>query len=1051
MLAPAVVASFLVLSGCGSGGGGNTQIACEATPSFTDGMVFEAIELQGFSDPFWQSVVDPELSLFAEFSLITGAAPFKARMAVITSEADADERWLRTQMPFNPADIYGSHEYTLELVAGTQRCKAGAVVVSGLTPSNTPDLTLESLDGYLEDLLIEYGVPFGLTSWDSLVHAVADFDPATEPPLSLIALLMAVEAQQGLRNVLQELTDEERKTAAAIFESVDMVEILRQRVQTAAVTQSLYVPRFPGQTAWAGQPRQFQRMDDGITTLSSGVCTQIEADARPISDAFELDRLMRAQQTQEAKLDADWRVALGAGSPLIRGSVGAKLGLFTFIESTLTSYDAFQLPNRFDSLEFEVIPGERIVEDYPDTVSWRNALVSASSKSWNLDGTLIDAISQGKSLGGWAKGLPDESAGYLDGIIGDYVENSVIDIVKENLPADGCFQAGGNSWSGIRVTSDFFTKPQYTGEAVELMSRTTTLPSEGGETITQETKLELLNIGTGVLKVEIRNDKDHFGGRYAGSTQFGGKTIAKLVTIEVVPIRLEFTPAIERVKDPGETKTMRIRVTDSALAASETPIVDVLSPAAFINDTPALESSETFGSNSAVYTVEVVTPLNVDNYPVKLEAHRISPLPPGERRQAFGEIVNRETIEIMPRQGCVQPDEPLDLTAELDGFSPGTSVDWSVDNPAQLSDFRTSGDLRTARFSSAQKGSFVVQITAQSVINPGTEIIDAVSISVGSCEKVHVWGLHRAVAEAGSGIGSEERYDSEDPALLEKAPFPPAQHNLFWSSRTEQLVKSLLGMGELNGVQVRAGLLTEGTLAADADGVVTVRHIVDNATSECVAPPPQCNDPTIGPEIKCEIRCTDVFSDFAGAAVFYIDIDAPKTYRLEMKGSCALTDDAAGGLAVMAYATRLPAGSTDQRDHVLPNRLESENAFTPNLTDTGGMFLVDNVCSSTVGGMWSKSVRFTLDGPFEPNTTDLVTVTVGVGSTMVVNYSTVDLTEQSLFPPSFQPNQSGGIGFIPFNTVAPPSFFAEISGTGGVRSYFGSMGTEMSVQLQQVD
>ncbi len=330
-LAIALIGSCLILAGCGSGGAGNPQVACEATTSFTDGMAFDAIELQGFSDPFWQSVVDPELSLFAEFSLITEAAPFKARMAVITSEADADERWLRTQMPFNPADIYGSHEYTLELVAGTQRCKGGTVVVTGLTPSNDPDSTLESLDGYLEDLLIEYGVPFGLTSWDSLTQAVADFDPASEPPLSLIALLMAVEAQQGLRDLLQELTEEERKTAAAIFESVDMVEILRERAQTAVVSQSLYLPRLPGLTTSAAQPRQLPRMKDGVMTLSSGVCTQIEADPRPISDAFELDRLMRAQQTQEASLDAGWRTALGAGSPLIRGGVGAGLGLLTFI------------------------------------------------------------------------------------------------------------------------------------------------------------------------------------------------------------------------------------------------------------------------------------------------------------------------------------------------------------------------------------------------------------------------------------------------------------------------------------------------------------------------------------------------------------------------------------------------------------------------------------------------------------------------------------------------------------------------------------------------
>jgi len=680
-----------------------------------------------------------------------------------------------------------------------------------------------------------------------------------------------------------------------------------------------------------------------------------------------------------------------------------------------------------------VIPGERIVEDFPDTVSWRNAFVSASSNSWNLDGTLIDAISQGKSLAGWAKGLPDESAGYLDGIIGDYVENSVIDILKENLPADGCFQAGGNSWSGIRVTSDNFTKPQYTGEAVELASRTTT---EGGETVTQETKLELLDIGSGVLKVEIRNDKDHFGGLYARSTQFGGKTIAKLVTIEVVPIRLAFTPSIERVTDPGETKTMRIQVTDSFLAATETPDVDVLSPEAFINDTPALESSGTLGSNSAVYTVQVVTPKNVDSYPVRLEAFRFSPLPPGARRTGSGEIVNREIIEIMPRKACVQPGESLGLTAELDGFAPNTRVDWSVDFPAQLSDFDVSDNVRIARFSSTQTGAFLVQVTAPSVINPGTEIIDTVSISVGSCEKVHLWGWHEAFAEAGSGLGSEDRYDSEDPALLQKAPFPPTQHNLFWSSRTEQLEKSLSAMGTAADTTVRAGLLTTGTLSADADGVVTIHHVVDNATSECVTPPEQFEDQNL--------RCTEAYSHFSGAAVFYIDIDAPKTYRLALEGSCSLTGDAAGGLGVTVYAMRLPAGSASELDHVMPNGPESENFLSPFLVQTGSPSSVGNLCGSAVGGAWNETVAFTLDGPLHLGTTDLVTVTVGVGSSMVLDYSVVNLTEEFFL--TERTNPSGGIGFLPL-----PLVFSEFFGVRGAGDFIGSMRTEMTIELQQVD
>jgi len=1040
---PAIILLALlsvVLSGClgGSGSsnsgrnapGNQPQLleACFASLSTPSGSAFDPLVFSGLPNAIWQQVVDPEQPLFAEAFLVDGnLLSFLATFPLLVEEDENEERQLRMQLPLNPADIHGDFEYQLVIVAGNQRCNAGNVFVTGLTPSIDPDATLAALERVLEELLIEHGVSFGLTTWDLLEAAVEEYGSNPEPQVRLAALLMGVEAQQGLRRQLEDLTEVERETTAAIVEQLDLIEIFQLRAESVVTGFSSFLPGESGSGQLVMQPMQSMQTrlnGNQLMPLSGGVCRQLQSDQVDITTAAELDKYMRAQAKAAESLDSNWRTVLAALTPLIRGGAGNVIGIVFFVESVVSAYDTFQLPNRFTDLSFRVFPGTRILEDVRNPKKhWADALVGASSDEWALDGTLVDFLEAGFSSAKWVKGLDEAAKSAVAETFENYVEAAVFQILR-NQVGEGCFVVAANSWGGINLTSENYTKPEVFGESIKLNRETSVGPS--GQ-FTQETDIELMDIGPSELRVSVRN---------AGG-QFGGKTIAHLRVIEVAPIKLDFTPVINRAEAPGDVVVMQLRVTDSEEAAIRVPVIEFLSPEASLLFPPQVLST---GENSAIYQVEVLTPVESEFYPVIVEASRISPLPPREKRIGMGEIVAEETITLLPSQACILPGASLDLTAELKGFNPGTSVDWSVESPAQLSNFQVSGDFRTAQFSSAQKGSFLVQVTAPSVIKPGTEIIDTAVISVGSCAKVHVWGLHQAFAEAGSGLDSEDRYDSLDPELLEKAPFPPGQHNLFWSSRTEQLVKSLSATGSAADATVSAGLLTQGTLSADADGVVTIRHDVQNATSECVEPPPEFENQ--------ELRCTEAYSYFGGAAVFYVEIDAPKTYRLTMAGSCGLAGDAAGGLALTAYATRLPAGSTSVDDHVLPNGEDSDNFLSPFLIQTASLFpspsSVGNICGESVGGTWSEVLEVAFDGPFVPDTTDLITVTVGVGSTLVMDYSTVNVTEQFGFP--FRPNESGGIGLIPF-----PGASSELFGIAGTGNFVGSMMTEMTIQLDQID
>ncbi|PLW83194.1 hypothetical protein CWI75_07205 [Kineobactrum sediminis] len=976
---------------------------------------------------------DTEQPLFAEALLVSGdSRSLLTTLPLLIEDDEFDGPGLRMQLPLNPASIYDEFEYQLVLVAGDQRCSAGTVSVTGLTPSIEPDATLAALELVLENLLIEYGVSFGLTSWGQLETAVKEFGTNPEPQVRLASILMAVEAQQGLQRQLEDLTAEERETVAAIIEQLDLIGILQLRAETVVTGLSMFIPRDDGGHKLVRQPMQVPWDGDRLTPLNGGVCTLLPGDKVDITSAADLDKYMRAQADASNSGDSDWRPVLSVLTPLIRGGSGNVAGIVLLVENLVTGFDTYQLPNRFTSMSFDVNPGQRILEDdNTSNKNWQTAVVGASSDEWNLDKNIIDAIGTGISASRWVGSLDEEALSPLLQTASNYLDFTILETLKSQVGDEGCFIVAANSWSGIDITGEQYTKPEVFGESIRLEEDVLFGPT--GQ-VTQKIKIILLDKGISELRVSIRN---------AGG-QFGGKTTARLQLVEVAPIRLTFTPLIYRAETQGDVVVMTLSVTDSQQAATRVPDIAFLSDGASLLFPPEVLST---GENSAVYQLEVLTPVATQSYPVIVEASRVSPLPPAEKRIDRGEIILEETITLLPSQACIILGETLDLTAELDGFNPGTNVEWSVESPAQLGNFQMSGDVRAAQFSSGQTGAFLVQVTASSVVKPGTEIIDTALISVGNCEKVHVWGVHQARASAGAGT-SEESYDSVELERLEQAPFPPAQHNLFWSSRTEQLVETLTGTGEKNGQPATASIFTEATLSADADGVVTVRHRVPDIGSECIAPGAESVDQTIS--------CTDAYSYLGGVAVFYLDIDAPKTYQLDIAGSCDLTGEAVGGMALTAYALRLPAGSTTELEHTLPNGpynvaydevseedlAATENFLNPFLLQTATT--AGNICGSGAGGVWSETVQFSFDGPVVPGTTDLITVTVGVGSTVLMDLSSVNLTDSFFL--TDVPNISGGIGFVPNPLSFPVSL--EAQGTG---KFIGSMDTQMRIELNQVD
>ena len=1029
---------------------GDNPPACVANLSATSGQALDFLGISGLPEEFMAQVADPDQPMFAEVYRrgTTSADDVLLTLLPLHVEGDiADAPSLLLPLPFDPDVPFETVELGFAVVAGTERCELPSVVIAGLPAVADPVAVLAELDESMMALLSGYAVGYGIFGWDNLVAAVEAFDPDADLPMGLVAVLLGTDAHLQAQGILAASEPAELAVYASMVTEQDLAASLRDRAELlefyarsaplASRLASYGMVGSGGKAHWG----QHTMILAAQPSSSGGLCAQFPGDRVSISSPEDLDYYMRLQQIAENSLDSTLRTLATGFLPMIPGAVGNVAGLVAFVESLVTARDVYQLPNRFTLLELNLDPGTNIPEDYEEagkTPRWHDARANAASQQWVLDASILDALSELVSTGRWVKGVRDANSAEalvdlnrwitesMQGTLVNYGQFNVFALLKQRVDGAECFVMQPNSWSGIDVTHEDYTLAEVAGDSIELL--------KSGN---QYTRIKLLDIGTSLIDLSIRNDNDRWGGWRAlsGSQQFGGRTRQASEPVNVQPINVRFVPLLNRVQELGEIVTLRIRVSDSELAAEVNPII-MLGAGASIVSGPDLESL--VAPRTADYLLDVLTPLDSELYPVLAQAWRVSPLPPGAVRDGEGEIDFRETIELTPRNACVEPDEVLTLTAELSGFSASTVLDWAVESPATLSNFVNSGLTRKADFSSSQRGNFLVQVSAPSVIDPGEEVTDAVNVAVGNCTPVHLWGALTTFAEAGV---VEDRYESEPLGIFPEAPFPPARHTDFWMGRDFELIEAVQATGVVNGRTVSAAATTQARWEADSDGAVTMRHLVSPSSNECVPPT----------EEEGEVECSEALSLMLGAAVFYVDVDAPRTVRVQIEGSCDLSGSLAGGLGVAGGAWRMPADGASVDDHVAPNGPYSEdhvpeNFISPFFISVASEFMppdedtVGNICASAYGGRWSYEREFELDGPIVPGTTDLVTFTIGVGSTTVLDYGALSLVEQIGL--GFRPNPSGGVGLVPL----PLGFATALGPVEG--TYEGTAQTEVRIIVE---
>ena len=1023
---------------------------CTANLSATSGRALELLGLSGLSDAFMAAVADPDQPMFARVYRrgTTAAEDLLLTLLPLHVEGDiADAPSLLLPLPFDPDLPFETVKLGFAVVAGAERCELPDVTITGLSVVDDPVAVLADLDEAMMALLSGYAAGYGIFGWDNLVAAVQAFDPDEDLPMGLVAVLLGADAHLQAQTLLAGSEPAQLAVFAAMMRELDLATSLRDKAELLEFFASP-VP-LASRLASAGMVGSGSKAFWGQRTMvlesqpssRAGLCAQFPGDRVSISTAGDLDYYMRMQQIAETSLNSTLRTVTAGFLPMIPGSVGNVAGLVAFVESLVTARDVYQLPNRFTSLEIKLDPGTNIPEDYEQagkTPRWLDARANAASQQWVLDASILDALSELVSTGRWVKGAKGGKGAEalvdlngwitesMQGTLLNYGQVGVFELLKRRVDGAECFVMQPNSWSGIDVTHEDFTLAEVSGNSIELL--------KSGN---QYTRIKLLDIGTSLINLSIRNDNDRWGGWRAlsGSQQFGGRTKQIAEPVNVRPINVRFLPILNRVQQLGEIVTLRIRVSDSELADEVVPIM-MLSAGASIVQGPDLDVL--VAPRTADYLVDVQTPTDSEFYPVLAQAWRVSPLPPGAVREGEGEIDYRETIKLTPRNACVEPNEVLTLTAELSGFTASTVLDWAVESPAMLSNFVDSDLTRTADFSSSERGKFLVQVSAPSVIDPGEEVTDAVNVAVGNCTPVHLWGALTTFAEAGV---AGDRYESEPLGIFPEAPFPPARHTDFWMGRNFELIESVQSTGVVNGREVSAAATTLARWEADSDGAVTMRHVVSPSSNQCVAPE----------EEEGEVDCSEALSQMLGAAVFYVDVDAPRTVRVQIEGSCDLTGSLAGGLGVAGGAWRMPADGASVDDHVAPNGPYSEdhvpeNFINPFFISVASPFMppdedtVGNICASAYGGRWSYEREFELDGPIVPGTTDLVTFTIGVGSTTALDYGSLSLVEQIQM--GIRPNPSGGVGVVPL----PLGFATALGPVAG--TYQGTAQTEVRIIVE---
>lgn len=702
-----------------------------------------------------------------------------ATVRVISEEADGtpayglallrdtgDANTLEFAVPINPNGDLDGGVVELELGDGETYCERHAFVIQPL-PDADPDAAADladTLTAWLDQLIALYGQdPQGFRD-----TAAADVDP---PLLLLKAYQVMFDGDQS--SIIPMLRDAAADDDLTVERLLTAIELEAAYSAALADMAMLPMPEAPSQASAQARSRK------------AGFSCEVEIP--PLSYTFsgpaDLAPVMRFANARDIPNEIFGAVNNAAGSigliphPAVKtaativGAVG--LGL-------QTSYGILVdlLPSRWGTVTFNVDP-QRWPEDRPDSlvgqVSQAEAAAFSTTHNYSKDIASV-GFAAATTLGGAAVGarLPGgtvNGVNVADDLLGGVtlafqeVTNAVIESAAEAFTV--CIIA--QDFGTFDVTDDQWTRAVINGNAIVWRSE-------------PDRRFIGKNIGEAQIEMVIR--KEVFGASNRG---------ARPVT--TLRADVESSPAHSlSVSEPGEIVEVSATMPD-AMFKDQIDIEIIPASAGSVQ-------GRRFENDQAIFLIE--TTQDAERYPFKLRLFPTEPgLPPAEPpRDAEVEVHNEGKVTIRYEDDCVEPDETLVFTAELDGFAPDEqSVIWDVFGATVLDSSALSLTVRTP----ASAGEF----TVGAIASADSRVEDEIDVPVlPNCLRKVLYPLADFSTDGNGVYGGSDPDDVEpvcppgghdeqqsqslitDPALIAVIPDEPAPADL-WVDRLDTLAANL--------------------------------------------------------------------------------------------------------------------------------------------------------------------------------------------------------------------------------------------------------------------
>ena len=529
-------------------------------------------------------------------------------------------------------------------------------------------------------------------------------------------------------------------------------------------------------------------------------------------------------------------------------------------------------PSSITRLTFEV-DETRIPEDWDASragkIEWSFAKLYSANNGMNLSRVVADGTTNVVSSATRLSSAAGNAAGFIKAselqavkfadVAGRDAINERLDELEEDEETIECWNIGATEFGPTVVEDD--SKDEWVVPNVV-----------SGESITVDDR-EITPARTGVSTLRIETNTQNL----PGPRGFADRVI------EVARKSVTWLPEVLFIEKTNQPELVKVRFDDTKHYEAGDVSFEYDENLIVPFDIPV---------GGGLFEIRFNTPDNRQLYPLEIKAtSKSKDLPPDTApRSATLLITTKESIEISPRNRCVPNGQDLELTAAVSSIDAVATVEWEKTGAGNLI---LPGDLgQTISYVAPASGAG--QVTLRASLASDAEIKDEVTLSYGNCVPLAIFyefdgGYNVPGADPGclvyeGGDQFEIRNDNEDNDG--KNPEIPLSPGDFW------VPGQTFSIAEADGTPGQRGngnpeSCATGTFPAEYSNwsAITVGASGDQVTYDIdLLASATCDSFSDGAE-----ACSGAQSYSAIWARYDLEIDAAKTYRIQVDMSCSTT------------------------------------------------------------------------------------------------------------------------------------------------------------------